>query len=258
VSIFFRCFFSLPMEGYVRHLRALLNERRLPPGVASPEALQEWFLQLPVCLSEWATLHETALFPPVHEHSPTSPNLFKVSPAFSPRGSRDASPGVPSGEGAVLGQAYSVDDPCLQQEWEAVRRDAEPTNWVLLGLKGPGGAKTKPEVELVGRGTGGLRELRPYLDDARVLFGGFRVTAIDDKTGVVSSRSKFVTVVWVGEKLGAMTKAKVTMQRADFARILHGAHLNLQVSDATELTPECIEGQLQANAGAHKPSRYEF
>lgn len=26
-----------------------------------------------------------------------------------------------------------------------------PTNWVLLGLKGSGGAKNKPEVELVGR-----------------------------------------------------------------------------------------------------------
>lgn len=35
-------------------------------------------------------------------------------------------------------------------------------------------------------GEGGLRELIPHLDDTRVLFGGFRVTAIDDKTGVVS------------------------------------------------------------------------
>eukprot|EP00667_Euglena_gracilis_P021240 EG_transcript_23217 len=224
------------MEEHIAQLRTLLTARRPPAGVSNVAELQEWLLTLPGHLEAWAQQHEAELFPPEGSERPLSP----------------VDAGIASGE------VYLVDDPRLSQEWENVRRDATATNWVLLGLR-LGGAKTaKTEVELVGRGEGGLRELIPHLDDTRVLFGGFRVTAIDDKTGVVSCRSKFVAIVWVGEKLGAMAKAKVTMQRADFAKIFHGAHLNLQVSDAAELTPEGIEAQLQANAGAHKPSRYEF
>eukprot|EP00668_Euglena_longa_P029002 GGOE01036340.1.p1 GENE.GGOE01036340.1~~GGOE01036340.1.p1 ORF type:complete len:244 (-),score=65.86 GGOE01036340.1:237-911(-) len=224
------------MEEHINQLKTLLASRRPPPGVSTLEELQQWLLTLPAYLEEWSRQHEADLFHPEgHDRS--------VSPVDS---------------GLVLGEVYLVDDPRLPLEWENVRRDASPINWVLLGLRVGGARTAKTEVELVGRGEGGLRELIPHLDDTRVLFGGFRVTAIDDKTGVVSCRSKFVSIVWVGEKLGAMAKAKVTMQRADFAKIFHGAHLNLQISDPTEVTPEGIEAQLQSNAGAHKPSRYEF
>uniref|UniRef100_A0A7S4GD49 ADF-H domain-containing protein n=1 Tax=Eutreptiella gymnastica TaxID=73025 RepID=A0A7S4GD49_9EUGL len=248
------------------------------------EELHAWLEALPKHLCAWADSHKTDIFKGNAEEAAPQPSSAEAAgaarepeaapapapaavPALAPPAPAPAAPVSPmasprpmasSGPAQPPGAVFAVDDDALVQEWWRVRDDKSPTNWVLLGIKAGGARGAKTQVEVVGNGEGGLKEMVEHMDDTKVLFGGFRVVAIDDKTGVTSYRPKFVAIVWVGEKMPAMAKAKVTMQRADFAKIFQGAHLNLQVSDLGELTAETIESQLQANAGAHKPSRYEF
>ena len=70
-------------------------------------------------------------------------------------------------------------------------------NWVLYELS------SDKRVEFYKKGKAGLEEFKENLDDSKILLGGFRVTGVDKKSTVVSIRSKFVFVTWVGSKVAS-------------------------------------------------------
>lgn len=257
------------MEAYIPQLAALLHANKPPSGVSSQSELEEWIKPAGEHIAAWIAANEEKIWAPepVKEPEPVPEEKPKVPPAAPPAAPPaplapvvPASPTSPA-PGGDFG-SFEVNDPRLKDEWERVRANNDPQNWLLLGFEdatAPGSPKgATRRVVIVGKGDGGMPHLVQRLDSKQVMFGGFRVRAIDERGGVVSDRAKFVFVQWVGEHLSAVTKAKVAMQRADFDKIFVGAHLTVQVSDVSDLTEEAMTQRLHANTGAHRPSRYEY
>lgn len=75
---------------------------------------------------------------------------------------------------------------------------------VLYGYEGN-------KIVKVGSGAGGLDELKALLQDDQVQYGYLRVTSGDSE----SKRAKFVFISWVGEKVGPLKRAKVSVHKAN-------------------------------------------
>lgn len=67
------------------------------------------------------------------------------------------------------------------------------------------------EVVLIGKGTGGLAEMKEQLNDNQVYFGVLRVRAVDDHG---SKRAKFVFVTYVGA--GVVSIIKISKRKIFF------------------------------------------
>eukprot|EP01010_Urceolus_cornutus_P000931 NODE_1441_length_914_cov_128.846243_g1112_i0.p1 GENE.NODE_1441_length_914_cov_128.846243_g1112_i0~~NODE_1441_length_914_cov_128.846243_g1112_i0.p1 ORF type:complete len:247 (-),score=52.60 NODE_1441_length_914_cov_128.846243_g1112_i0:88-828(-) len=243
----------------ITELLALLQDKKKPSSVDDLEQLRQWLKELP--LDDWACAFEEEIFSKKEQVKEKQEEVPKVEDAKPPAPKADTPPPVkiPPKSDCALIESTTADDPVLHEEWEKVRRNEDPQNWLLLGLNTAASPRGKaPLVDVVGRGTGGRAEMVPLLNENRIMFGGFKVRAIDERGGVTSDRAKFVFVQWVGEAVPAMAKARIAMQRSDFDKIFAGAHLTLQASDESELAQDSITAKLHANGGAHSPNRYEY
>lgn len=81
---------------------------------------------------------------------------------------------------------------------------------VVFGYEG------NSKIVVKGSGTGGLDELKGSLEDDQVHYGYLRVTSGDSE----SKRSKFVFISWVGEKVGPLKRAKVSVHKASVKQIV--------------------------------------
>lgn len=143
-----------------------------------------------------------------------------------------------------------------EDAWQKVIGDSDPLNWVLLCYDG----KNASTAELFASGTQGLDELKANLDDERVLFGGLRVTAVDDRGSVKSVRSKLIFVQYMGNNVKPLVRASAGTARGEFQRILAGTHVNVNIDSGNDqaLTPKALEERLHSSCGAHKPNGYLF
>jgi Cofilin/tropomyosin-type actin-binding protein len=66
------------------------------------------------------------------------------------------------------------------------------------------------------QGNGGLDELKEQLEDDQVHYGYLRVTSGDSE----SKRAKFVFISWVGERVGPLKRAKVSVHKASVKQII--------------------------------------
>jgi hypothetical protein len=138
--------------------------------------------------------------------------------------------------------------------WARVVGDADALNWVLMTYDG----KSASTAEVVATGTLGLEELKAALGDDQVLFGGLRVTAIDDRGSVQSVRSKFVFVQHVPNGVKPVVRAHAGTARGDFQKILAGTHVAVNIEAARDLQVKALEEKLHGSCGAHKPNGYDF
>ena len=113
-------------------------------------------------------------------------------------------------------------------------------------------------AELVGKGSDGLKTFVSFLDDKKVLFGGFRCRAVDDRGTTKSVRAKFVFVTWLGGSVSAVQRARCGTLRSEFQRLFDGNHISIQTSDLDDLSEQALVDKLQSSTGAHKPTGYEF
>eukprot|EP01001_Neometanema_parovale_P009373 NODE_5617_length_926_cov_27.506849_g5394_i0.p1 GENE.NODE_5617_length_926_cov_27.506849_g5394_i0~~NODE_5617_length_926_cov_27.506849_g5394_i0.p1 ORF type:complete len:244 (+),score=64.97 NODE_5617_length_926_cov_27.506849_g5394_i0:62-793(+) len=243
------------MEAYIKELSGLLTAHAKPADVTDEDSLKAFLDKAPEHLQAWAAANIDKVLEK-KEEAKEAPAPAK--PAPKPAAVKTT---ADSSEKTTCGEAVPINSPCLLEEWAKVRSDTDPQNWVIIGPPvGNASPKSggKLMVEVIARGEDGMKGLLEVLDDSRVMFGGFRVRAVDERGGVTSDRSKFVHIQWTGSSMSAMAKAKITMQRPEFEKIFSGAHLTMQVSDVADITEEVVSAKLHANAGAHKPQRYEY
>ena len=125
-------------------------------------------------------------------------------------------------------------------------------NWVLYELT------SNKKVELYKKGKAGLEEFKENLDDAKILLGGFRVTGVDKKSTVVSIRSKFVFVTWVGSNVASKSVVGTAMSsiRTFFAG--YNVFVDVLDGDVKSLDVSRIEGMLRSSGGAHGVQFYDW
>lgn len=79
-----------------------------------------------------------------------------------------------------------------------------------MGFRG-GGRKLVP----LAKGTGGLSQLLPLLDEKQVMFAAIRVVGADAQT----RRDRFVAVTWVGKSVSPLKRMKVLMHKGSMSRL---------------------------------------
>ncbi len=76
-------------------------------------------------------------------------------------------------------------------------------------------------------------------------------------TTTSQKRVKFVGVVWTGSGVRPIKRARVSVVKKTIEDFL-APHVSFTIESKEELDKEEIGKKLTANAGAHRPSGYEF
>jgi len=133
-----------------------------------------------------------------------------------------------------------VSDSELKASYEDVRSDASETSWVVFGYSG------NSKIVKEGSGNGGLDELKGTLEDDKVQYGYLRVTSGDSE----SKRSKFVFISWVGEKVGPLKRAKVSVHKASVKQVIQSYAIEVHAEKQEELVEEDILTRVRKAGGA--------
>lgn len=91
-------------------------------------------------------------------------------------------------------------------------------------------------------GSGGLTELKDHLQDGNASFAYVRISYANDKE---SQREKFILVVWIGEGVKVMRKAKISVHTADVKSVLRTFSIEVAAKDKDDLDEEAIVVRLR-------------
>ena len=128
----------------------------------------------------------------------------------------------------------------MQAAIQCVRNDNDSADWVLIGYEGQ-----TNNIALINVGEGGVEELKENLADDNVCYGIVRVT--DEIDGHVTV--KFVLIIWIGERVKIMRKAKTATHKGDILKVMGQYHTDVVVSTKDELTFEEIMRKVKDASG---------
>jgi len=179
-------------------------------------------------------------------HSPSpaaSSPVQHTTPSQQPRAAASSAPkkeaagGVPK---ATSSMVTFADEDALRAAIKAVRADNDATDWLLMGYEG-----NTNTIKLVATGQGDLDELITHLKDDQILYGLYRTTDTIDNTVAV----KFVLIVWVGEKVAIIRKARITTHKGDITSFLGQYHVDVHCSNLSEINEDIVKDLVQRASG---------
>ncbi|KAJ1456293.1 hypothetical protein M885DRAFT_463322 [Pelagophyceae sp. CCMP2097] len=148
---------------------------------------------------------------------------------------------------------FSLDDG-VGETWEKLRDDNDGSvDWMLVGYT----SKTACAVKACGVGgrTQCLAAIEP--GDA-IVFGAFRVTAIDERENTTSRRTKFCVFMFTSPNAPVMQRAKAGSHKTDVWRVMAGSHVQFQMDNLEDMSEAEIVKKLRACGGAHQPTGFDF
>jgi len=102
------------------------------------------------------------------------------------------------------------------------------------------------KVTLGGKGTGGVSELKNHLKDDEIAFCLVRVTdKIDDSVTV-----KFVWILWLGNKVSVMQKARLSVHQGVIKGFMGQVHLDLSCNSQDEVSHEIVMEKVMGTSGS--------
>jgi len=146
-------------------------------------------------------------------------------------------PGVPQAAASVVN---FIDEENIKAAIKALRSDADDTDWILLTYEG-----STNKIYLLGKGNEGLEELLPHLKENEIFYGLYRTTDTVDNTVAV----KFVLILWVGEKVPMIRKARITTHKGEVTSFIGQYHVDIQCSNLEEVNEDLIREAVQKASG---------
>jgi len=134
-----------------------------------------------------------------------------------------------------------VTDAALAQAYNDVRSDKVATTWCVFAYQG---AK---KIVLYATGQGGWDEFTATLKDDVCQFGFVRVMTGDEE----SKRAKFVFVSWVGQKVGSLQRAKVSVHKANIKQIVRDYAAEIHAEDRADLEESKVMAIVVKAGGAN-------
>jgi len=177
-----------------------------------------------------------AIATPAHSVQSLSPASAPRS-AAAPKITSTKQPGVPK---ASTANVTFLDEEAIQHAIKAVRANNDETDWMLMGYDG-----SSNHIKLVATGSGDLDELITHLKDDQILYGLYRTTDTIDNTVAV----KFVMIVWVGEKVPIIRKARITTHKGDVTNCLGQYHVDVHCSNLGEINEDIVKDLVQRASG---------
>uniref|UniRef100_A0A7S4I819 Coactosin n=1 Tax=Vannella robusta TaxID=1487602 RepID=A0A7S4I819_9EUKA len=121
-----------------------------------------------------------------------------------------------------------------------VRNNDDPTDWVLFGYEGQSNV-----IQLVATGNGGIEEMKQQLKPDTINYGIVRVYDCYDG----HTTTKFVLILWVGENVKIMRKARITTHKGAVLEFLGQYHTDIPCSNHDEVNQEIIMTAVQDASG---------
>jgi len=134
-----------------------------------------------------------------------------------------------------------VFDDSVMSAIHEVRRDGDPTHWVLAGYEDPNSTK----IVLLAKGEGNVEELKSHLNDGIVAYGLIRKTHQFDNSMTV----KFCYIRWVGPNIPRMLRAKLGVHFASARKTFHPFHADVQAEHSGEISEEIVENVISHASG---------
>jgi hypothetical protein len=187
---------------------------------------------------------------PSHSSGPSSSH---AAPAPAPAPAQASSPRaaaaptrsahVPTKQPGVA-QSTSVltflDEENIRSAIKALRSDADETDWVLLTYEG-----NTNKIYLAGRGILGLDELIPHFKEDGIYYALYRTTDTVDNTVAV----KFVLILWVGEKVPIIRKARITTHKGELKEFIGQYHVDIDCSNLSEINEDIVTERVKKASG---------
>jgi hypothetical protein len=145
-------------------------------------------------------------------------------------------PGVPQAATVV----QFADEDALRAAIRNVRDDKNDNDWVLMGYEG-----NTNKVVLAATGDQGLEQLISHLEEDKILYGFYRTTDTVDNTVAV----KFVLILWVGEKVPIIRKARITTHKGEITSFIGQYHVDCSCSNLHEINDEIITDLVRRASG---------
>lgn len=138
----------------------------------------------------------------------------------------------------------NVEDPAIIEAVEDVVSDASETTWLILGYEGP-----KSNTVLVQeKGDGdAIEAVKEHLKEDECQYCYLRVTAGDEE----SVRTKFIFLTWVGAKVSAIKRAKISVHKADIKKVIRYYSIELHATDMDDIDKEAIMEAITKAGGAN-------
>mmetsp|Transcript_43032 Transcript_43032/g.86998 ORF Transcript_43032/g.86998 Transcript_43032/m.86998 type:complete len:368 (+) Transcript_43032:30-1133(+) len=145
----------------------------------------------------------------------------------------------------------TIDDN-ISEAWQDLQDDKTETSWLIAGYEGK-------NIKVTSKGTGGRTEcLAAITSDSNVVFGAFRLSAVDDRGSTKSTRPKFVIFMYRAPNAAAMAKAKAGRHMGQVEQAFYGHHIMFQVDELYEISEAEVVKKLRTSGGAHQPTGYDF
>jgi len=174
-------------------------------------------------------------------HSPST-SASRGAPSTAPKITTSKQPAVP--KAASGGNVTFIDEDALRAAIRAVRANNDETDWMLMGYDG-----SSNNIKLVATGNGDLDELITHLKSDQILYGLYRTTDTIDNTVAI----KFVMIVWVGEQVPIIRKARITTHKGDVTGFLGQFHVDIHCSNTSEINEEIVKDLVQRASGTANP-----
>jgi len=126
--------------------------------------------------------------------------------------------------------------------WEVRDADHSDVNWMAVTYDNPKTMKLK----LLGKGTGGADELAGIVQPDMAVYAIIRVMDRIDNSDTV----KFVFVLFLGEKVPRMLRARISVHQNSVKEFLGQAHVDYSCTTAAELTNEIIVSKVTITSGS--------
>jgi hypothetical protein len=149
-----------------------------------------------------------------------------------------AKPAAAPGSASVV---TFVDEEKIKAAIKAVRSDNDDTDWLILSYDAPNSTK----IVLQATGDGGLEELISKLAPDQVQYGLYRTTDTVDNTVAV----KFVLILWVGESVPVIRKARITTHKGELTAFIGQYHVDCSCSNLNEVNEDIIRDLVQRASG---------
>ncbi|CED83860.1 adf-like domain-containing protein [Phaffia rhodozyma] len=138
----------------------------------------------------------------------------------------------------------NLDDPAIREAYEDVRSDKSETNWVLLDYE-----NDKSNVlKVTSSGSGGIPEVSKLFEKDKASFAYVRVKYANDEE---SFREKFVLIVWIGEGVKVMRRAKTSVYTTDVKNVFSVFSVQVNASSEADLKEDDIVTKLRKSGGAN-------
>jgi len=171
--------------------------------------------------------------------APSGGNQYRGTSSTAPKSVNTVkTPGV--GSAATTSVIVFENEDEIRNALKSVRANNDDHDWALLKYEG-----NTNKIHLAAKGTQGLEELLGHLKDNEIAYGFYRTTDTIDNTVAI----KFVFIIWVGEKVPIIRKAKITTHKGDITGFVGQYHVDVNCSNPNEINEDIVRDLVQRASG---------